>query len=374
MILRFGVVFLACALAWSAPPAPRPYTVKHYDVEISVDLTARRVAGTETMRILCEKAPLQEIELDADDLTVAEVRRGKAALGFSQSFDYATKEGRATIRLDKALERGEETTIEVRYSGAPKRGLRFNGDQAYTVFRTSSWMVVNSRPNDLATIRLSITVPKGLMVIANGARVSEKVRGERATSVWEEKRAIPSFVFGFAAGRFVESHATANNVTLRFLSAKHTGAEMQKAFGVTGRALEFFEARAGVRYPGPAYTQVLVRNGPKQEVGDFTILPETYGDLALADPSDAWLIAHELAHQWWGIGVACEDWTDFWLNEGVATFMADVFLGQEYGRARYDREIGASHKLFEEIKASGKDRPLSYRGWTTANQAGGSIP
>lgn len=371
---RLSIGVLTCALAAGAPPAPRPYSVKHYDAEISVDFGARRVAGIVSMRILSESASLRAVELDANDLMIAEARRGRTALGFSQFIEGPTGEGRALIRLDKPLARGEQTTLRVRYSGAPTKGLRFFGDQAYTVFHTSYWLVVNSRPGNLATLRLSISVPRELSVIANGVQVSQRLRGDRLISVWDERRAIPSFVFGFAAGRFVESRAAINDVTLRFLGVRHSASEMQKAFSVTGRALEFFAARAGVRYPGRSYSQTLVRGEPKQELGDFTILPEAYGDRALADPEDAWLIAHELAHQWWGIGVACQDWSDFWLNEGVATFMADAFLGQEYGQARYDREIAASRKVFEKLKAAGEDRPLSYHDWTTARQAGGSIP
>ena len=90
--------------------------------------------------------------------------------------------------------------------------------------------------------------------------------------------------------------------------------------------------------------------------------------------SDLWLLAHELAHQWYAVGIQCKDWSDFWLNEGLATFMADAFLEHRYGKARYEQEIQRSRTLYEAQVAQGKDRPLSYTDWQTSDQVGGAIP
>ena len=84
-------------------------------------------------------------------------------------------------------------------------------------------------------------------------------------------------------------------------------------------------------------------------------------------------MAHELAHQWWGIGVACRDWSEFWLNEGIASFMADVFLGERYGQARYDKEIKAAQQTYEDLKSMGKDHALSYQG-KGEQEVGGRLP
>ena len=65
----------------------------------------------------------------------------------------------------------------------------------------------------------------------------------------------------------------------------------------------------------------------------LTLLSAGYGRTLLDDPSDVWLEAHEFAHQWWGNGVTCRDWTHFWLNEGIATFMADAYKERRFGRA-----------------------------------------
>ena len=93
----------------------------------------------------------------------------------------------------------------------------------------------------------------------------------------------------------------------------------------TASALAFFEDIAGVPYSASAYTTVFAHGEVMQEASRFTLLPEAYLASLKKDPGDLWLLAHELAHQWWGIALTGRDWSDFWLNEGVATFVADAF-------------------------------------------------
>lgn len=85
-------------------------------------------------------------------------------------------------------------------------------------------------------------------------------------------------------------------------------------------------------------------------------------------------MAHELAHQWWGVLVGIRSWSDFWLNEGMATFMADAYLEHHNGRAAYDQEIASTKDRMEELRAQGKDRPLHWEAWKDAHDALGRLP
>jgi aminopeptidase N len=84
----------------------------------------------------------------------------------------------------------------------------------------------------------------------------------------------------------------------------------------------------------------------------------------LADPHDVWLEAHEFAHQWWGNGVTCRDWNHFWLNEGLATFMADAYKEHRLGPAAYQTEIEVSGARYERVRAAGHDRTLVFPDWS----------
>jgi aminopeptidase N len=111
----------------------------------------------------------------------------------------------------------------------------------------------------------------------------------------------------------------------------------------------------------------------EQEAVGLTLLPEAYGARLATQPDDLRLLAHELSHQWYAVGIQCKDWSDFWLNEGLATFMADAFLESKFGKARYEKEIGESRGIYESLVKDGKDRPLSFTDWQTTQQASGRI-
>ena len=127
--------------------------------------------------------------------------------------------------------------------------------------------------------------------------------------------------------------------------------------------LDFFEERAGVKYADRTYTQVLAAGGVEQEMSSFTALKELYGKQLLENEQDLWLGAHEFAHQWWGNMVTCRDWNHFWLNEGIATFMAAAYLEHRFGREAYMREIETYKTNYEKVRAAGKDKSLVFPDW-----------
>ena len=161
---------------------------------------------------------------------------------------------------------------------------------------------------------------------------------------------------------------------LRFLGPPSEAKQLPTIFHETGSAFRFLVEKSGQPYLEKTYTQVLLKNGPEQEAAELTLLPEKYGQTLLSKPDDLWLLVHELAHQWYGIGIATRDWSDFWLSEGMASFLADVFLGEKFGVERYTKEIDAAHQNYEKMKADGKDRPLSFRDWNKPNESGGRLP
>jgi len=121
------------------------------------------------------------------------------------------------------------------------------------------------------------------------------------------------------------------------------------------------------------YTQVFLGADIAQEAAELALMSEEYlHDLENKD--DVALLAHELAHQWWGVSVGIRSWSDFWLNEGMAEFMADAYLEQHKGRAAYEAQIAELTQRMSELQQQGKDRPLHWERWKDAHEALGAIP
>ena len=367
--MRGLIIVLVCAAAaFAGYPGQRPYEVEHYEVTLRPNLAAGTVEGTVSIRFHSLSPKLGVLALDASDLEIQSVtEKGK-------TLEHDLDQGLLAVMLSDPAIAGQSRTIVIRYHGKPERGMRFYPDHVYTAFATSHWMVCNDRPDSRATFRLNLTVPAAFTVVASGERVSDNVSGGSRKSVWEQKTPIPAFVFGFAAGQFQRASAKQGSTELEYLSGRHNPQQLEAMFRSTGAALAFYEEKSGVPFPGHSYSQVLVSGGAEQEASAFTMLPHEYGDDLLAKKSDEWLIAHELAHQWWGIGLTCADWSDFWLNEGMASFLADAFLEKYSGKAAYDAQIERALSRHQKLVAEGKDRPLVFQDWKEPGEAGGPVP
>jgi aminopeptidase N len=107
---------------------------------------------------------------------------------------------------------------------------------------------------------------------------------------------------------------------------------------------------------------VLVDGDEAQEAARHSIIGKEEIDPILIDPHEDWVIAHELAHQWWGNSLTCADWSELWLNEGLTVFMVAAYKEQRWGRAAYDHELELANKRWAAAKAQGFDVPLSWKG------------
>jgi aminopeptidase N len=261
----------------------------------------------------------------------------------------------------------EHRTITVRYEAGPAPGLKFFADQIYTTV-ASDWMPCNDRPDERATLQLTITAPPGAEAVGSGQWSGSQ--GQNVTEWMLDSASAPSW-FGFAVGRFAERTSQAEGVKLQALLAGRQDFD----FEPTAAALHYLDERTGKRYPGQSYTQVFVHGDAIHSMaGGLTLLPEEYAQGFGKQPDTLWLLTSELAHQWYGVGVGLKDWSDLWLSEGVSAFVADGLLLQRLGKQSYDKEVEHSRQIYNRFRTEGKDRPLDYTEWTTREDAGGEIP
>ncbi len=338
----------------AAPPAP---DVLAYVARVEPVLATRSVTGSVVVRVAATGATLV---LDRGALVIDAVRVADVPV----RVDTAGARLRVPLPSSRA---GVSREVIVAYHGTPSGGLVFRPEaqQMYTAFSTSRWLPCVDAPAERATLDLTLVLPRGTVVAATGAwRSTGLVAGGRIESRWVLDTPMPSYLFGFAAGPFRELTSTVDGVELRVLATPaFTETEARRVFADTGEMLRFFATAAGRPYPDARYTQVLVAGPAAQELAGMAVLGERYGRRVLADSSDTWLGAHELAHQWWGNGVTNAAWTHFWLNEGFASYLADLWVEHRHGRAAYDDAMAAVRASVDSIRARGHERSLVFPRW-----------
>jgi aminopeptidase N len=232
-------------------------------------------------------------------------------------------------------------------------------------------MVCDNTPGQRATMRLEIVLPaaSGLRAAGPGHLQKQFSDDEGEHFVFEQDEPVQTYLFSFGVAKM----AAAEDGMERLYAAQ---GGHSVALRKTVEAFAFLRKKAGVDLIDPEYSQVFLPisgTGFGQEAAGAALMSEEYL-ASLEKNDDVQLMAHELAHQWWGVAVGIRSWSDFWLNEGMAEFMSDAYLEVHQGKAAYDREIAREEKRFKELKEKGQDRPLHWEGWKNSREALGEIP
>ncbi len=361
---------LLVALLWPLSAAAQSVDVLSYTAVVEPSFATKSIQAQVRVVVATSGA---ELILDAGDLVIDSVHERARPLPFAKRAD------KLHIELG-TVARGRERSIDIEYHGTPRRGLVFADDtqQVSASFATSQWLPVIDNPSERATFDLTLIWTRGLELqdAANGWRREFAVSyvTNENTRRWVLDRPMPSYLYGFAFGPFAGASEDAGDVVLHYLGPKTLSTEqLARIFIATPDMLAFFESKAGVEYPLRVYSQVLLLGGRGQELAGMSVFGEQYGEGVLADERNIWLGAHELAHQWWGNAVTNASWDHFWLNEGLATFMAAAYLEHRFGRAEYSKHIGAAREKYETLLAAGRAKPLVFESWTNPSADDRSI-
>lgn len=358
MKLLHFLIFFCLVFLWQPKlkaQSVRP-DVTHYQVYVVPDFENQQISGKVNIQFnLSKKA--DKVIFDTGNLSITNVA-GENIQGFAQREEK--------VILDLLNPEIGTYQVQMEYEGKPTRGLIFSTqrEELYTVYFTEEWMVCNAIPDDKATFQLAILIPNHLESVASGILIDTVSKADDKTLyTWQQDYATPAYTYGLAVGQFNKFQEMQSEVLLNYYSANYTPKELEKIFSTTADMLSFFEEKASVPLPQKVYSQILMGNH-YQEMSGFAVLKKSYGKMTLKDSMETNLMAHELAHQWWGNRVTCKNWKHFWLNEGMATFMSAVYNEHCFGDKKYEQDIDAYFKVYTTIKAKGKDKSLVFSDWS----------
>lgn len=347
--------------------------VEHIDLHLVPHIEQARLDGRCTITVRALDEPVERLLLDAVDLEVQSVERD----GKKQS--WASRGDRLEIVLDPPLAAGESTSFSVAYAvDHPRHGLFFilstplvpRTPHVWSQSQDTharNWFPCFDYPHEKQTTSATIVVRKGEFALSNGELVERRDEGDRTIFRYRQDVPHSTYLVSLVAGPFVEiSQGTAGARKVPVFAYVLPGREddAKRAFGNTPRMIDFFERRIGTPYAYARYSQIAVSDfifGGMENTSATTQTERTLQDeTAHLDFSSDPLVAHELAHQWFGDLLTCRDWSHAWLNEGFATFFEFLWREESLGYDEYLYDVFTSLERYLDEDRRRYSRPIVY--------------
>ncbi|KEI67362.1 Ape2 [Planktothrix agardhii NIVA-CYA 126/8] len=322
----------------------RPGQVEHIFLDLVLDIPNQSFKGTCTLNLNPVKSGIETLTLDAINLEIKKVK----IEDINQEFDYDGEQ--LQIYLQQPTTVNQLIKIVINYSVTnPQRGLYFispNKDypdkpiQVWTQGEDEDsrfWFPCFDYPGQLATSEIRVQVPKQYLAISNGELINTETKGKTKIYHWSQKQVHPTYLMTLAVGDFAEIKDEWNGIPVLYYVEKNRQEDALRSMGKTPQMIEFFSKYFGYVYPYPKYAQVCVddfifggmENTSTTLLTDRCLLDER---ATLDNRNTESLVAHELAHQWFGDLVVIKHWSHAWIKEGMATYTEVLWTEQEYGK------------------------------------------
>lgn len=309
-------------ITFNVNPNTQNYNLTYQRLEAAVDPARNYISASVTSHFLVKEA-LSEIYFDLNDqLKVSTVMYHGQPLNFAQ---LATKELRIT--MPQSLSSGSLDSLTVNYAGVPdpahaafSTAVQSGSPVLYTLsepYGAQDWFPTKQSLNDkIDRFDFKITTPAQYSVAANGSLVSESVSGGQKTAFWRTRYPTAAYLIAISVTDFTKLTDTVGNPPFPFVNYLYPATAQNSA------------VLANIEWTKQAM------NTFEKHFGPYPFREEKYGHMQFSFPGTCMehqtmssmssfskdVIAHELAHQWFGDKITCATWNDIWLNEGFATF------------------------------------------------------
>ncbi len=327
------------------------YSVEHYDLHVGYQVDGNRLDGDARLRCTAHD-DLTGVELDLHALRPTKV------LVDGRPAKYQHRRDRLVVRAPSTISSGDEFEIRVRYAGSPRpvpsKTLGTAGWEELTdgVLVASqphgapSWFPCNDRPDDKATYALTLTTGSDYVVAFTGEETERRRGASSNTWMFEQTVPMATYLAAVQIGRYRVTDLT-SSVPMRSLTPEPANAAgYDAAFGGQPEMMASFEQAFGP-YPFSSYTCVITDD--ELEIPLEAQGMSTFGRNFMDDDWDCErLVAHEMAHQWFGNAVTLGQWRDIWLHEGFACY-AEWLWSEESGALSTQERVDDHHARLAEL-------------------------
>ncbi len=349
---------------------PRHPLVDYTHMKLNIliaDMNVRRMQVVQELTFTAGLAPVESLTLDAKLMQVQSVTASTGGVSFEHDAQ------KLAIRFETPVPAGASCTLTTTYTvTTPPYGLVWTPQDPAWPGRAaqihskgepennSYWFPCHDFPNDRMTTEIIATVPAAYDVVSNGrlVRVENKALSTREstgeTTVdarlgmfrkfhWLQDKPHVPYLVTLVVGRWDVVDVGNKKMPMPVYAPVGRGQDVGRSFGRTAEMVDVFAKAFDEPYPWDQYAQVLVHNyssGATENTSATSLSDASiYSEQGVIDSDPDGLVAHELAHQWFGDLVTCSSWEHIWLNEAWATYSEGLWFEHRDGPAGYEAHV-----------------------------------
>lgn len=345
--------------------AERINDLVHTKLKVSFDLEKEQMPGEAWITLKPHFYPTQSVTLDAKGMVIHQV--ALFTNGQKKNLKYSYEDNSLKIDLDKTYTKDEAYQLYIQYTARPNevkqkgsaaitdaKGLYFidprdedatKPTQIWTQGETessSAWFPTIDKPNQKTTEEIYITVPNKFVTLSNGTLIKQtKNTDGTRTDYWKQDQKHAPYLFFMGIGDFAVVEDSWKGKPVNYYVEHAYKPYAKEIFGMTPDMIGYFSELFGYEYPWDKYSQLIARDYVSGAMENTTAVihmesaNQKHGQLI---DENVWedVIAHELAHHWFGDLVTTESWSNLTVNESFANYSEYLWREHRYGKASAD--------------------------------------
>ncbi|MCT1515663.1 M1 family metallopeptidase [Dietzia cercidiphylli] len=300
------------------------YRVTRYELDLSYKMSSNNLRGQAVITATATE-PLESVQLDLSphlDVSKVSLDRGRVT-------KFSRRRGKLTVTPTEPIPVGAAFTLTIRYAGNPRPIRGAWGEVGWEELTdgvlvanqpngAASWFPCDDHPSSKAPFRIKLTTDSPYRAIVTGSLVGKKRSGSTTTWEFDLPQPTSTYLVTINLGQYEHLEVTGGAVPFH----AYLPADLKRDFRVAfARQIEMIDVFSDLFGPYPFSEYKVVVTDDELEIPLEAMGMSTFGrNTAEAGTGDERLIAHELAHQWFGNAVTAAEWKHIWLHEGFACY------------------------------------------------------